>query len=175
MKLSKGQKLAGLVVVASAVLGLGAAAWAQTSADRPTLGAVAVAAQPADPATTATTSPTSTAPPSTGTAAPSTGKPTTSSLPVRPGPLVRRTVHGDLIVRGKGGAFVSVTYDRGKVTAASTTSISLQRPDGVRVTITINGDTTFRGIHDASALKVGQPAEVLSYSGTAHTVAQRAG
>ncbi len=138
------KRLAGLAVVGLAVGGLGATAWAQTSDERPTLGA-AVAAET---------------------------EPGGARKERRFGPL-RRAVHGDLVVKGKDGAFVPVTFDRGKVTAASATSVSIERPDGVKVTVTVTPETTFRGVKDAAALKVGEPALMVSEAGKARTIGQR--
>lgn len=88
--------------------------------------------------------------------------------------LYKRAVHGDLIVRGRGGAFENYTFDRGKVDAASSTSITLTRPDGKQVTVSITPDTKFRGVRDASGLQTGKPAVVVSQGGKADLVDQRA-
>src|SRR5712691_3388658 len=81
------------------------------------------------------------------------------------GPL-RRVVHGDLIVRTKDG-FENVTVDRGKVTASSASSITIERPDGVSVTKTVTADTKFRGIHSADQLAHDKGALVVSKGDTA--------
>ena len=89
------------------------------------------------------------------------------------GPL-RRAVHGDLVVRTKDG-FENVTVDRGKVTAASASSITIQRPDGVSVTKAVTADTKFRGIDSAAQLAHDKGALVVSKGDAAVLIAQRTG
>jgi hypothetical protein len=84
-----------------------------------------------------------------------------------------RAVHGDLIVRGKDGAFEEVTFDRGTLTAVSATSLTLHRPDGVDVTVKLDGETRYRGVENAAALKKDQPVAVVSKDGTAKVVMQK--
>lgn len=86
--------------------------------------------------------------------------------------LARRAVHGDVLVKTKNG-YQTVTFDRGKVTAASATSVSIQRPDGMSVTETLTSSTRYEGISGASALTTGRGAVLVSRSGTALAVAQR--
>ena len=155
MTISKRQKLVGLAVAGAAVLGAGATALAQTSTTSPPP-AAAVAPTTAAPATPSTTA--------------SSAAEADRRLPVR---RLRRAVHGDLVVRGKGDTYVPITFDRGKVTAASATSISLERPDGVAVTVSIGSSTTFRGIDSATGLRVGDPAVVTSAGNVATVIAQR--
>jgi hypothetical protein len=92
----------------------------------------------------------------------------------RPGALLRRVEHGDLTIKTKNGT-EQVTLDRGKVTAVSATSITIQPPDGQAVTIAIDTSTRFRGVDGAGSIKTGKPAIVVSKAGTAVIVAQRAG
>jgi hypothetical protein len=87
--------------------------------------------------------------------------------------ILRHADHGDLSVRTKDG-FRTVTFDRGKVTAASDTSITVMRPDGVSVTKTIDASTKFKGISSASDIKTGKGAIVVSDGDTALAVAQAA-
>ena len=68
--------------------------------------------------------------------------------------------------------FKNVTFDRGKVTAATATSITIQRPDGVSVTKTIDDATKFKGIASAADIKTDKPAIVVSNGDTAVAVAQ---
>jgi hypothetical protein len=91
----------------------------------------------------------------------------------RPGAMGGHAVHGDLIVRTKDGAFEKVAFDRGTLTAVSATSLTLHRPDGVDVTVTLNGDTRYRGVENAGALQKDQPVAVVSKDGTARVVMQR--
>ena len=82
--------------------------------------------------------------------------------------LFERAVHGDLVVRAKGG-FQTYTFDKGKVESASADSITLTRPDGQQVTLSITADTRHRGAWPPQA---GKPAVVVSQSGRAVLVAQ---
>ena len=138
-----------IVAIAVAALGLSA-------------GAVGLAnAGPGDP-------PAQAAPTST-TTAPGDG-------PRRPGPgggPLARAVHGNLIVRAQDGTFENVAFDRGTLTAVSDSSLTLQRPDGVDVTVKLDGDTRYRGVENAAALRKGEPAAVVSKDGTARVVMQR--
>jgi hypothetical protein len=88
-------------------------------------------------------------------------------------PLARHGVHGDIIVKDKTGAYVTVTFDRGSVTAASATAVTLDRPDGQSVTLAVTADTKVHGAASAAELTVGKPAVVVSRSGTATQIAQR--
>ncbi|MEY2476074.1 MAG: hypothetical protein QOG87_1389 [Actinomycetota bacterium] len=93
----------------------------------------------------------------------------------RPGAMgpVGHAVHGDLIVRTKDGTFETVALDRGTLTAVSATSLTLHRPDGVDVTVKLDGDTRYRGVENAGALQKDQPVAVVSKDGTARVVMQR--
>ena len=88
--------------------------------------------------------------------------------------LLRRVVHGDLVVRGKDG-FQNVTYDRGKEDGVSDNTLTITRPDGKKVSVKLTGDTKYRGIKDASQLQAGKPTIVLSKDGNALMVGQRSG
>ena len=85
--------------------------------------------------------------------------------------ILKRVVHGDLVVRGKDG-FQNVTYDRGSVTKASNDSITLHRPDGKDVTVAVGDSTKYRGIQNAGQIVTNRPAVVVSKDGTALIVAQ---
>ena len=135
-----------ILVLALALLGGGAYAWAQTSDTSPT-------------------APTSN-PAKAGQQAPN-GKAGASGL-------LRRVVHGDLVVRGKDG-FQNVTYDRGKEDGVSNNTLTITRPDGKQVSVKLTSDTKYRGVKDASQLQAGKPTLVLSKDGNALTVGQRAG
>jgi hypothetical protein len=151
-QLSLRQKLAAVGVASAVVLGTGGAvAWAQTGG------------------TSTTTPPASAAPPAAP--APSTGAKGAGALDLRG--VARRSVHGDVIVKDKSGQYVTVTFDRGTVTAASATSITLTRPDGPTVTLTVNADTKVHGPASAAAVATGKDAVVISRSGTATQILQR--
>ncbi len=55
--------------------------------------------------------------------------------------LARRALHGEFVVRGKGGKDVTVDMVRGKVTAVSPTSITIASPDGYSATYTVSSTT----------------------------------
>lgn len=71
-------------------------------------------------------------------------------------------VHADVSFIRADGSTDSRTFDRGQVTATSTTSVTLQRKDGKSATLAVNGDTKIRG-----RLAVGGKAAVISRAGTA--------
>jgi hypothetical protein len=137
---------AALLLIAGLVVGGGAVAWAEGSPSRPTVGAQAGA-----------------------------------SAEVRPGraghpgaALLRRAVHGDLIVRGKNG-FENVTFDRGRLESRDGSTLTLKRPDGATVTLTVTDATKYRGVSGLDQLQTGRPTAVVSQDGKAVVVVQRAG
>lgn len=89
--------------------------------------------------------------------------------------LLGRSDHATLEIR-QGGGWVTVDLDRGNVTAASTSSITLSRPDGQSVTFQLSPATKFGGKEatSASALKTGVRAVVVSENGTARSVREGA-
>jgi len=139
---------AAVAIVAALVLGVGAYAWAQGAPDRPT---------------------TST-----------TAQPGGDGAGQRPGRhrgrlgMVRRIVHGDLVVRTQSG-FEHVTYDRGTVTDVTPSSITIKRPDNQTVTKRIDQNTKFRGVQSASDVQKDKPAVVVSKGDNATLVGQRTG
>src|SRR5438132_116438 len=96
---------AAVIAIVALVLGVGAYAWAQGSPSRPQVGAHVTAQQGQD---------------GTGRA---NGRAAGRALGV-----LRRTVHGELVVRTKNG-FQQVVYNRGVVKSHSDTSITVTRPD----------------------------------------------
>lgn len=93
-----------------------------------------------------------------------------------PRPLLAlgKAVHGTLVVPGEGGAWQTVTFDRGTVGEATDgTTIVLDRRDGQKVTLALSADTRYRGIAGASAIQKGKPATVVSKGGKATLVVQR--
>jgi hypothetical protein len=155
--ISMRKKLAALGVGAAVIVGTGGAvAWAQSSS-------------PGSPATTAS--------PATSTSPAITASPASRDAAVADGArlqaIARRSVHADLVVKDKDGTYVTITIDRGTVTAASATSITLDRPDGKQVTLAVTTDTKVRGVASVAALQTGKAAVVLSRSGTATQIGQR--
>jgi len=59
--------------------------------------------------------------------------------------ILKGAIHGDLLVRGKDGSTHTVTFDRGKVSSISASSITIERPDGVSVSKDVNDQTVFNG------------------------------
>jgi hypothetical protein len=142
---------AAIVVVAAVVVGVGAYAWAQGAPSGPSLSANA----------------------SAGAAASSRAASGAAGAKARvPGALLRRVAHGDLVVRTRNG-FENMTYDAGRVTAHSASSITVQYPGRDPVTLTLDSSTRYRGIHSADELQDGKAAAVLSQGGTAKLVVQR--
>jgi hypothetical protein len=77
----------------------------------------------------------------------------------------RRTLHGEFVVRGKGGKYVTADTQRGSVTAVSPTAITVRSADGFAATYAVNGDTRVRknGAKATIAqVKVGDPALVVA-------------
>lgn len=80
------------------------------------------------------------------------------------GKLLNRVVRGDLTVRAKGGSFVQVHYERGKISAVSATSITITGPDGKGATFAVTANTKVRSQGKLEAigdLSVGQNAMVF--------------
>jgi len=89
--------------------------------------------------------------------------------------ILKGAIHGDLLVRSKDGSTHTVTFDRGKVSAISSSSITVQRPDGVSVTDDLNDQTVFNGI-PRDQLQTGTQAIVVADGHTAtHVVTKGAG
>ena len=78
------------------------------------------------------------------------------------------TVHAVGAVTYKDGSKQSWTWDRGRITALSPSSITLTRRDKQQVSFAITGSTLVRndgGSYTLDDLKVGQAATVVSQSG----------
>lgn len=88
--------------------------------------------------------------------------------------VLGRAVHGTVIVPNGSGGFEEVTFDRGRVDAATDAGrIVLDRPDGPEVTVALTPDTKYHGIDNAGALVEGRPAMVVSRDGKALHVVQK--
>lgn len=87
----------------------------------------------------------------------------------------REAIHGEMIVRDAGGSgWREVVMDRGKVVSKTASGLTLERPDGQRVTVAVDGSTRYRGVESLSAVQEGRPAMVVAnQSGTALVVTQR--
>jgi hypothetical protein len=83
--------------------------------------------------------------------------------------LLSRSVHATLVVKGKGGTYVTLTLDRGTIQSISSTSITILRPDGVSVTAPISTSTKFLRASESS-LASGDKVVVVQESGTTRDV-----
>lgn len=86
--------------------------------------------------------------------------------------LAERSDHATVEVKAK-GQWVTYTIDRGKVASVSAASITLARPDGQSVTISLTPTTKYHGVSGASAIQTGKGARVVSQNGSAVGVSQR--
>lgn len=80
------------------------------------------------------------------------------------GALLNRVVRGDLVVRAKGGTYVDIHYERGRISAVSATSITIVGPDGKGATFALTAATRVRSdgqVAKASDLAVGRNALVF--------------
>jgi hypothetical protein len=80
------------------------------------------------------------------------------------------TVHAVGTLADKSGNPISVTWDRGRITALSDTSITLTRRDKAQVSLAITSGTTVRNdgaTYNLSDLKTGLVATVVSQDGNA--------
>lgn len=86
--------------------------------------------------------------------------------------LLARTDHATIEVK-QHKSWVTLTVDRGSVTAVSASSITLLRPDGQSVTATLGATTHYRGAATSPAtVTTGGLALVISEGGTARTVVE---
>ncbi len=85
--------------------------------------------------------------------------------------LLQRSDHTTIEVKVK-GQWKTFEYDRGKVTAASPSSVTLALPDGKSVTEAITSSTKFGGVSGASSLRDNVRAFVVSSGGTALRIHQ---
>lgn len=83
--------------------------------------------------------------------------------------VLKGAIHGDLLIRSEDGATRTVTFDRGKITAISGSSITIERPDGVSVSKNVTDQTVFNGT-PKDQLKAGMGAVVVSSGDTAERV-----
>lgn len=103
---------------------------------------------------------------STSTTTSTTGTATASSRHHRR-PLARRALHGEFVVRGKGGKDLTVDMVRGKVTAVSPTSITVAARDGYSATYAVTSKTRVhvrgqKGKQSITVVKTGDRAGVFA-------------
>ena len=80
------------------------------------------------------------------------------------GKLLNRVVRGDFVVRAKGGTYVDVHYERGKISAVNATSLTVVGPDGKGATFSLTAATRIRTdgqLAKASDLQVGRTVLVF--------------
>lgn len=86
--------------------------------------------------------------------------------------LLHRAVHGTLEVK-EGDQWITVVFDRGRVTDVAADHITLTRADGKTATLQLNETTEYRGVDDAAGVQKDRGALVVSNpDGTARLVVQ---
>jgi len=95
--------------------------------------------------------------------------------PGKAGRGLRKAAHAELVVPKKGaeGQWETIIVDRGRVTAASAESISVQRPDGPTVTLRVVPATKVEGAPSAAELASGREVVVVSAGGEARSIHAR--
>jgi len=164
MQLNLGRKAAALAVAGVVMAGAGAVAWADSNG-----GSSAAPVAPSNaPATT---------PPVKGAGQAAGGKGTAAGKAAGGGGLgiLRAADHGDVDIKVKAtGAWQTVTFDRGQVTDVAADHITLARPDGKSVTLTISASTRYRGVTSWQTVTKSKGAVVISANGSATAIMQRA-
>jgi len=137
--------------VALAIAGVAAATAVGTAG-------VAAATAP-DPSGSPAPSPTASAPDS-GTGAPGRAAQRRARFGHR---VLGRGLHGEFVVRGKDGAYVTVATVRGEVTAVSASSITVKAQDGYTATYAVTAETKVRGkdVDTMADVKVGDRGGVV--------------
>jgi hypothetical protein len=85
---------------------------------------------------------------------------------------LKRAIHGELLVGGAQRGYRTVVFDRGRITAVSGDSITLERPDGESVTAKLTDATKFNGT-PRDQLKAGDAVLVVQSDGTAARVVSK--
>lgn len=152
MKLSLGKKIAAVGVAGAVLVGAGTVAWADSNSG----------SSPA-PAST----------PAAATPATATGK-----AAQKHAGIFDRADHGTIEIKMKAATtgtatWQTVTFDRGQVSAATAGQITLARPDGQSVTLTIGPNTKWQGVTSEAQIVTGKGALVVSEDGTALIIRQR--
>jgi hypothetical protein len=83
--------------------------------------------------------------------------------------VLKGAIHGDLLIRAEDGATRTVTFDRGRITAISAGSITIERPDGVSVSKNLTDQTAFNGT-PKDQLQAGMRVAVVSAGDAAERV-----
>lgn len=89
--------------------------------------------------------------------------------------VLRRTVHAQLVLRGKGGALETFDYDRGVLRSVTSTAIVIAPADAPTTTVsaTITPKTRFFGLTE-SQLQAGDPVALVYQGSNAVIVGARA-
>jgi Domain of unknown function (DUF5666) len=79
----------------------------------------------------------------------------------------RQLLHGERVLKDKDGTIITVDAQRGTVTAASASSMTVRSSDGTRWTWTLNGNTKVRGANlrkePTSDIKIGDTVAVAGH------------
>lgn len=144
------------------------AAWTSVA----TIGVLAVAGVAlAAPTLTAASNPTPSADPSASGKAQPEGKKSAKGDRPKKGkghgqlPRLGKAVHGEAVVRGKDGTYLTVYTQRGEVTAVSATSITLKSTDGFTSTYALTAETKVVKNRDGAKItdvRVGDLAGVVA-------------
>ncbi|MDQ1625253.1 MAG: hypothetical protein QOJ49_751 [Actinomycetota bacterium] len=136
-------------------------------------GAAGVALADNSPSATPTVSPTAAPNDRPGPGAPLGGK----HLRGGPGMMgIGGALHGELVVPAPGGGYQTVLIQHGKVTAVSSTSITLKSDDGFTSTYVVTADTMVNAARDGIAtVKKGADANVLAVKKAGKATALRIG
>lgn len=122
---------------------------------------VAAAAVVGTAGVAAATAPDPSGSPAPTASAPDTGKTAPGRAAERHGKLKHRALarglHGEFVVKGKDGAYVTIVSVRGEVTAVSATSITFKAEDGFTATYAVSSETKVRGkdVDKIAEVKVG--------------------
>jgi hypothetical protein len=84
----------------------------------------------------------------------------------RPGGPLKRAIHGELLVGDGQGGYRTVVFDRGRLGGIDGSTITVERPDGTKVTAALADDTKFNGT-PRDQLKAGDRVMVLQADGNA--------
>ncbi|MDQ2754778.1 MAG: hypothetical protein M3R71_04425, partial [Actinomycetota bacterium] len=107
---------------------------------------------------------------STPSPAAATPAPAQAKVHHRAAGLLDRADHATVEVK-EHGQWVTVTLDRGKISASVANSVTLVEPDGHSVTVALGTSTRYAGVlTSATSLQAGKEVSVTSQAGTALSV-----
>src|SRR3954453_22238471 len=165
MKMSSLKRFAVGAVMAAVVLGGGALAYGAVMPARSSVDAQLSAALAADPGTDPGAQ--GTAPSQADRRADRRAARRGGKAGLGAGLRLGAVAHGDIIVRTKDGTFQSVAIDRGKVQSVDGDKLTIVRPDGPTVVVTVDASTKYRGISGLQELTKDARVGVASRDGKA--------